>query len=426
MTTDKFSEREREIVRKGILFIDPKKYIEDYLKTHSICISLSGTLIDPENRPRPLIESAISRAALQDYLDYSNIPKYHGLPRILQLTKDSIRDSLDEVIFEQRVQQAKALSSHLACEQEDLTEIKKWVHALNPNHTELDVYKAAHFIWQVKRKLAGLPTKWESLLHLYSRDQGFGKSWAIRYLLGPLAPAVIYSKLTTFCDDRSSGALARNYAAFIDEIDWPTKDSVEYLKTIITSPQVSYRPMRTNEVHTVPNNVTLITAANRQIYEIINDSSGNRRYLQITVPQKVDWDLIHKIDYLKLYRGVNEKIEDGYSTILQDELTKELSEMVVKEDIEVFIDDLHLIPKENSKTILLDDLYVAYSDYCSVNGYKEPMNKKWFSRKLNLRGVKTKRLIIDKERCQVIVVDTQCPVLEMGKKKLFTISKELA
>ncbi len=410
----------------AVTLSDPKRYVEDYLTNNNIAVTLTGSLVDAEQRPRPLIENALYRAALSDYLDYSNIYRILKLPKVLQFTKALLVDSLDEILFHKRQVQVQALATTLACEQEDLSELRRWVAALNPSHTELDVLKAAHFIWQVKRKLVGKKTKWESLLHIYSRDQGKGKSWAIRHLLTPLQPAVIYSKLTTFCDDRSSASLARNYVAFVDEIDWPTKESGEYLKTIITSPEVSYRPMRTNDVVTITNNVTLITAANRQIYEIINDSSGNRRYHQITVPGDIDHGAINSIDSFRIFKGIDEKLEDGYSTRLGEDLAVELSAMVVKEDIEVFIEDLHLIPTStNTKRIILDDLFDTYISYCSTNNYKDPMNKKWFARKLNLRGVKTKRIQKGEARYVTIDVDTRCPVADVETKRFFNINSRL-
>lgn len=399
----------------GVYLHDVKSFVSSYLKDNNIKVTLSGGLNDPDKRPRNLIESAMQRMATSGYLIYSSIAKYENLPKVLLPSKQAIGDALDEVIFEERKSKVKELSDRLACTGEDLTELAKWVKAINPNYTKADLMKAAHFIWQVKRKLAGKPTKWETLLHLYSREQGLGKSWAIReYLLKPLEPAVIFTKLSTFCDERSTAALEKNFVAFVDEIDWADNASVEYLKNIITSSEVGYRPMRTNEVVQVKNNVTLITAANRHIYEIITDNSGNRRYHEIEVPTKSNWELLKSIDYLALYRGIDENDVEGYSVRVQDELGRELEAYKTPSDIEVYITDRFLKPESGSKQVSLDDLFDDYRAYCSASGIANPLNKNWFSRNIHRRGVVTKRLTLGKVKVQVAVVDVECPVREYG------------
>jgi hypothetical protein len=406
-----------ELVQIAVRLTDPKDYVKWFLASEAIEVSLAGTLIDREDRPKSIVENAMHRSMLREHIRYSECYKLMRLPKLNQLTKESLRDSLDEYIFEARKVKLKELSDRLACETENLAELTKWVKALNPESTHVEVMKAAHFIWQVKRKLAGLKTTYHTLLHIYGRQQGTGKSTAIKKLLEPLNPAVIYAKLEVFCDDRSTAALEKNYAAFVDEIDWPNKDSTEYLKNIITADHMSYRPMRTNDVQTVKNNCTLITAANRHIYEIIVDYSGNRRYTEIVCADVMDWGVIDKIDSLAVFKGVNEKLEHGYLTQVMQEVRAEQTAMQMKEDIVEFIEDSNLLVSNEPKTILLDDLYVHYQQYASVNGVKNVLDKRWFARKLGMRGVKTHRKQYQGSLVYMVTVDTQCPVPDVQLKR---------
>jgi hypothetical protein len=419
---------DQEIIRPyaeiAVRLTDSKEYVKHFLTHEQIAVSLSGTLVDKEHRPKSIIENVIYRSALRDYITYTAHQKALRLPKVLQLTKQAISDSLEEYIFDVRKESVAKLAADLACETENLDELRKWVKALNHESTEADVMKAAHFVWQIKRKLARMPTTYHTLLHIYGRKQGTGKSTAIRKLLSVLDPAVIYTKIGVFCDDRSTAALERNYVAFVDEIDWANKDSTEYLKNIITAEHVSYRPMRTNDVVTVKNNCTLITAANRHIYEIIIDYSGNRRYTEIATSDFMDWDIINNIDAAKIFKGVDEKIEHGYLPKVLDEVMAEQTGMQMKEDIVEFIEDMHLQELGELKTISLDDLYIAYKQYADENGIKNPLDKRWFSRKLMMRGIKTARKTFMGSPVFMLQVSTKCPVPDIYLKNKH-VNKEL-
>ena len=96
---------------------------------------------------------------------------------------------------------------------------------------------------------------------------------------------------------------------FLDEMSHADRADCEAVKNKITATTISYRPMGTNKQHTKVSKATLIGCANKSFVQLINDTTGNRRFAPIEyLPQdeaEANWDELSKIDYLRMWRAVD-------------------------------------------------------------------------------------------------------------------------
>ena len=57
------------------------------------------------------------------------------------------------------------------------------------------------------------------------------------------------------------------------------------------------------------NRATFIGTTNKDISRLIFDDTGMRRFYQIDCKSRLDWDITQRVEYLKLWRSVDERAE---------------------------------------------------------------------------------------------------------------------
>ena len=159
------------------------------------------------------------------------------------------------------------------------------------------------FIWQVKRKMAGLPV-FDHLMVVLHGQQGSGKTVFVRKFLEPLQELTAPSTFHDVMDNRIIDVWEMS-ALFIDEMEGAARKDIDGLKRIITAEYLNRRPMRTNTVVKIPNNVTFIGATNKRLEEMIRDTTGLRRFAELVALNKMDWDTINEIDYKALWKALS-------------------------------------------------------------------------------------------------------------------------
>ncbi|GAA5666962.1 hypothetical protein Brsp07_05485 [Brucella sp. NBRC 14130] len=104
----------------------------------------------------------------------------------------------------------------------------------------------AKFIWQVKRKIIGLPIS-NHLMPVILGPQGVGKStFVTEFLLKPLSELVGSTDFKMIEDNRNTEQW-RNYVLFLDEMGYAGKADIDNVKNKITASSVTGRPMRSND-----------------------------------------------------------------------------------------------------------------------------------------------------------------------------------
>ena len=184
----------------------------------------------------------------------------------------------------------------------------------------LDKIAFCHMIWQVKRKLFGLPVKEHMVLSLYG-GQGSGKTELIKSLAQPLAD--VYSPLQPYqlFDRFSHSIISKFYIGHLEEFPG-TEDSKELskFKAIISNSTMAMRKIQQQAVETVPQNLTFFATTNVRVRDLIYDPTGMRRFWEIDLtwlsemdPERVtdgrphlDFDTINSIDWRAIWEGIDE------------------------------------------------------------------------------------------------------------------------
>jgi hypothetical protein len=289
----------------------------------------------------------------------------------------------------------------LAFRESERNPISEFVAAVCPSATkeQRNEYGAviAHWIWQVKRKLAGGATDHEIML-IFFGPQATGKSSAIGRLLSPLTRfGKVKSTDFKSIDDPRTASERANYAVLLlDELAYLERAAAENLKRIVTDKTVTWRPMGTNDHIQKPALASLIGASNRDFSSLYRDDQ-QRRFYQIDVPVKADWAAINAIDYLAVWRSVD---ENAASPLLSDSemfgnVRKTQQETLATPRVEdLFIEELR-DQERGEKEVSIDELFISFNSFCENQKVKTSMSKIGFARLLKRAGFPSQRIRCD-------------------------------
>lgn len=169
----------------------------------------------------------------------------------------------------------------------------KWHKALRIEQ-DLDLFTAVmcKFIWQIKRCIFDMSTYNEIMVAIFGA-QGIGKTFLANALFRSILGDYYDNSITLerLCDERNTNILMDNYCINIEELAMGNSNfglrgpALAVLKRIITERGGSYRPMNTNSSVKIINNASLMSNANFHLYDILNDPSGMRRFIEFTSAQ---------------------------------------------------------------------------------------------------------------------------------------------
>jgi hypothetical protein len=173
-----------------------------------------------------------------------------------------------------------------------------------------------HWAWQVKRRfvLGLLDTPYPIMISLFSRLQGIGKSWFTRKLLcGPLSDFTVEGRLDDCTEKFSYEKFTRNAIVIMDEIARPqNEEQTDNLKRIIACEKLNQRGMHSTTTLDMPASCSLISTANLSISDIVHDTTGMRRFVQIHSEDKFDHAALNAFDYESFWIAVDESKPLGY------------------------------------------------------------------------------------------------------------------
>jgi hypothetical protein len=177
------------------------------------------------------------------------------------------------------------------------------------------------FMWQVKRKAAGLSVT-NHLMPVLTGPQGKGKSTFVHNLCAPLSETKRDVDFQMICDDRIIDMWS-SHILFIDEMSHFTKGDADKIKNVITAPTLTRRPMRSNETVQIKQEATFIGCTNKSLAQLIRDDTGGRRFAELVWRTDPDWAAMNAVDWKMLWSSVDENGPDpiGASTqaLLKDQ-----------------------------------------------------------------------------------------------------------
>lgn len=365
-------------------FYNARIYVIDWLRQNNISIDERGSLIAPDNNDYYHIFDKL----WLDYRQASLAASVEQQRRIVTVTETDLKKALDEFINNERLSRRNAIINDLRCTGESLDELKKFVLTLTGHTGIATVTVFAHLIWQMKRNMLGKEVMYHIMPILFG-DQGAGKTVAVRLLLKPLKSMTLELNLSDLADPRFYFAFNENFAVILNEMAGAKRTDIDSVKRQITADYNDARRLGSNKVIKLKQNASIIGTTNRPVSELIFDPTGARRFFEIRILPKgqVDFAVLHSIDYLKLFRGIDESKERGYIEEQLEEVTKEQEHLIGQDELAAFIEHYDIRGGEENKEISAQDLYDRYKEWCESNGITRPDNAIWFGRRIKNRGI---------------------------------------
>lgn len=181
-----------------------------------------------------------------------------------------------------------------------------FVCAITGKTTDLDIAVVKHWLWNAKRMAIGLQTEHDLMPVIYGK-QGSGKTSGVRRIVAPLMELALDMDASYLTDDRKAPVLAAAVIGCWEEMQGGQRADLEALKHTITSATISFRPMRTNQTVVLPRTCSFIGTSNVPVDAMIPDTTGARRFVQLTTPERCDWDALNAIDPVLIWQSVSER-----------------------------------------------------------------------------------------------------------------------
>jgi hypothetical protein len=274
---------------------------------------------------------------------------------------------------------------------DDYASLKAWTFAVTGQADPVDVAVVAHFIWQVKRKLHGLPVERHMMPILVGAQNG-GKSTAVNKLIAPVRAAGLLegcNDLRLIEDDRHVARFATKLIVLCDEMTKASKTDIAALKGFITEEHASWRLMRSTQTTTAVNLATFIGTANPDVIDLINDPTGMRRFYELRCKAVLDWDTINTVDYMRIWRSVDHHAPSPVASVWND-ITIRQQKITNQNSIEEWV-GLHVIYGDDTKQwVEAGEVYAAYAEWMKMQRrFPETVNA--FGRTLSRIGVQRSR-----------------------------------
>lgn len=373
----------RKIVAVGAeVLSNPRLYLEYWAQTYNYQIKAN----------------AFSTLYLDHREDVGAFLKAHPSFKFKSLTRLDLEAALEEFLNELPNIRRKELAKALVCTKEDLTLITAWVKAVTGSDNADDVHIMAHWLWLVKRNALDLPVVYHIMPIVTSPKQGGGKSTAIHALIKPVQDLTLELKVPQVVDERSFTMFTNYLVGFFDEMAGAEKVEISDFKRVVTSSTLTYRPMRTNAQISIKNRCSSIGASNSVLYEIVKDTTGLRRFFPLNALDLLDHAAINAIDYIALWRGIDEQRSRGYFELVKDTVAKKQDELAMKDEVQLFLEEHGVMPTSlETKTVNGKHLYNEYIIHTKNSGIKFPVSAQTFYKKLRTLGLQATRKADDRK-----------------------------
>lgn len=341
---------------------------------------LDGVAITTEARESALVDS-MARIEENAEINIASLARdlrmavaEHGM----RFTKVEIDDALDkwfEASLKQRIAEvfttvafagspnsaAKRSAWDAVVSQFDVTET-------SPEFVEAILRK---FIWQVKRKMIGLPVS-NHLMPVILGPQGVGKSTFVRDIfLKPISELTGNTDFKMIEEERNTEQW-RNFALFLDEMGYADKADIDNVKNKITAVSVTGRPMGTNFNVQYRQNATFIGCSNKELNQLIRDETGNRRFAALRFSSNPDWSKTDAIVPTLLWLSVDERGDDPTKEIA-DQLRAQQESVREKSIVEQWLSEWQMPLAYKGKALNAAKLYDEFKTWAEQYGVGRPM-----------------------------------------------------
>lgn len=372
---------------------DPRKYVLYWCSINNVTVDAKGNLVDPNHRNT----KQLMNTSWLDYISDANAfnviesQKASNLRANIKRFKDTdLQRAFEELQHQQMAFLLSEKVDELKSNKEDLEPVREFTRAVVGKDCEVTTAVIAHWIWLIKRKMSNKPVK-HHVMPIFFGKQGSGKSMAVTKLISPVADYRLDLSVTQMVDERYAETMSQNYVMVFDEMQGAARTDIDSLKRQITTEYNSFRPMRTTMTTRVKQNCSFIGTTNRPINQQIIDNDM-RRFYEIKTLDKLNWEKVNSIDYLALWKGVDEHKVDGYTKEVFEKLTEKQQELSSKTQFEEFCEEFSITEfnnKGDNKEIPTSDVYECYVNWAKMSNFKV-FNKTIFGKSMASLGYESK------------------------------------
>lgn len=255
-----------------------------------------------------------------------------------------------------------------------------------------------HWVWQVKRKLLGLPTVW-SIWPNYYGGTGIGKT---QYLTDFTKPFSDYAMTTTISklldEERQMMKLTNAYAINLDELSINNRetqyadkestlgrDQQATLKALLTQTKTTTRLLGGQKQTTRRLTFSCISSANEHLYDIIYDEKTMRRYYEFecTAEKVEDFSPLEQVKehILDIWRCVDPAVEEGYwnpsCPVWKTVADEQAKYYPTNTTTARWIVEQNVTACEREERDNIQELYDDYKTYCKERGHIAKSQTKW-------------------------------------------------
>lgn len=329
------------------------EYIYSWFENHNIDVTLANLWFKDN------VSTSVDVIAESIFHDYHAGVASAGSYK--QVTKQLVNACITVFYDNTRKLKMKEMQEHFAYTGDnDL--VDQFLEALLPDVNDLDKQVLKHWLWLIKRNIFGYNTA-HHIMPIFTGKSGAGKSRAISALVGVLEDTVDEGDLSMLSDDRNDFRLMESFVMVFDEMAKVNKLDIDMLKKKITAEYLTYRVLGTNHKKKGRKTCTFIGTSNHAVVDMIKDPTSVRRYYEFKVKDKADWKTVNELDYMALWRGIDESKEDFYVNDFY-ELAQVQESFRQKDEIEEWLEDCLLYPEDENDAVSVVSS-AAYDAYVS-------------------------------------------------------------
>lgn len=370
-----------------------RDFVNQWLIYRKLDVRFDGSFFDEKGRRIDATQDQIFGTLWLDATEWMEEFNAQVQPKLrISMPKESdMRKAFDEYILFYQIRAKSAKIEELRYDNKlDDTELIKYAHAnfikVLPHHIAI----LKHFIWQVKRKLNGLEVH-SHMMPIWFGKTGGGKSFSVAKFVSPLEEFKNdNSSILEVIDPRNSASMTKQYAIVLDELAKADKIDIESLKQLITKSSFSSRDLYSKYQSVKKQNSTFIGTTNKSVEELIVDTTGMRRFYQFNSKDLLDWDVINSLNYLKIWKSVNEFNDVGYIKEYHKIINADQAEWTAKDNVQLYLDEKGYQSSENGKFIPTNEIFESYVKWCQTQLLR-PFSGPAFGRRLVSLGYISKR-----------------------------------
>jgi len=295
-----------------------------------------------------------------------------------------------------------------------------------------------HWMWCVKRRALNRSTIYQ-LMIVFTGAQGTGKTYSINHLVNTFNTHVLKdAKFSQISEERSAAIDSTKLIWVLDELPFAKKMDMDKLKSWVTAEETIYRPMGTNSSVTVQKKSMAIGSNNESLGKIIQDNTGNRRFVDFPLKQKMNEYIdIFNTDHqyyeefqpdgeawLSMWKSIDEDLDRGYIDFEEQDIS--ISKIFNSNYTSTVEHSFYEEVFTGSKTIRVrrSFVYEMYMKFAQSNGHKPKGNNKFVSDLENMVSALGLKYSTDKYRNSIYC---DVPAINEDYKEMFcSISSTVA